>query len=138
MYLLHARAYHIAGTLYPPAEQKPRFAQLYVFDPEVSIESRLDSFVGLDSRTLTALLQLLMEEIIHKDPWTGRVHAPDEVAFAEIVAPRNPYPAHFLNMHTLIQAYRTAHPTSTRIHALRFAGGEDQNPKTYNRPLKHV
>ena len=37
-------------------------------------------------------------------------------------------------MYTLIQAQRTARPTSNRIHALRFAGGEDQNPKTYNRP----
>ena len=134
VYILHGRAYHIAGTLYPSDEKKPKFAQLYVFDPETAIEARLDSFDGLESKTLAALLRLLTEDILHKDPFTGKVALSAETDFSELVAPRNPYPAHFLNMHAMIQAHRTRHPSSTRIHALRLAGGEDKNPKTYNRP----
>ena len=134
VYILHGRAYHIAGTLYPLATEKPKYAQLYVLDPDASVDARLDSFDGLHETTLKALLELLTEDIIHKDPWAGAVAlaAPDGVA--QTVAPRNPYPAHFQNMHDMIQANRVEHPTTAKIHALRFAGGEDKNPKTYSRP----
>ena len=37
-------------------------------------------------------------------------------------------------MNALIQEHHIANPLSSSIHALRFAGGEDKNPKTYNRP----
>ena len=36
VYILHGRAYHIAGTLYPSRARKPKYAQLYVLDPAVS------------------------------------------------------------------------------------------------------
>ena len=72
VYILHGRAYHIVGTFYPPKGEKAKFAQLYVYDPQVATDVRLDSFDGLDAEMLSALLHLLTEEVIHKDPWTGQ------------------------------------------------------------------
>ena len=32
-YILHGRAYHAIGSLYPAAGKKYKYAQLYIYDP---------------------------------------------------------------------------------------------------------
>ena len=91
-------------------------------------------FDGLASRVLHVLLELLTEPILHKDPWTGIAAFTVSPASNQALSPRNPYPAYFCDMHTLIQTHRRANASSTKKHALRFAGGQDKNPRTYNKP----
>ena len=71
VYVLHGRAYHVAGTLYPPCSERPSYAQLYVLDPEVASEHRLSTFEGLQPKILRRLHDMLVEPVLVKDPWTG-------------------------------------------------------------------
>lgn len=134
VYVLHGRAYHIVGTLYPPETKKPKFAQLYVLDPASSVDARSDSFEGLSSIVLRKLLDLLDEPIIHKDPLTGEAALLPGNPLERLIAPRNPYPAYFHNMHDLVQLHRQTYPLSGKVHALRLSGGKDKDPRTYNKP----
>ena len=134
VYILHGRAYHIAGTLYPPEGTSAKFAQLYVLDASEAVAARVNTFDGLRSSVLRTLLNMLTTQVLHKDPWNGSVALLPLQDVRDVVAPRNPYPAHFLNMHNLISSHRATHADSLRIHALRFAGGEQKDPRTYNKP----
>ena len=51
--------------------------------------------------------------------------------------PRNPYPAHFLAMHEIIQAAQTHACNAASApprHALRLSGGVEKDPRRYNAP----
>ena len=134
VYILHGRAYHVAGTLYPPQGTSAKFAQLYVFDAAEAVSARANTFDGLRPTVLRTLLDMLTAHILHKDPWDGSVALLPQQDVRDVVAPRNPYPSHFLNMHNLIQTHRATNQDSHRLHALRFAGGEHNDPRTYNKP----
>ena len=71
VYILHGRAYHIAGTLYPSTDNRPSYCQLYVMDPTDATDARVESFAGLNSEILRSFHDFLTEPILHKDPWTG-------------------------------------------------------------------
>ena len=71
VYVLHGRAYHIAGTLYPHGSERPTYAQLYVLDPEVASEHRLSTFEGLQPEILRRLHEMLVEPVLVKDAWSG-------------------------------------------------------------------
>ena len=65
VFILHGRAYHVAGTLYPH-DGAPKFAQLYVYDPQEATEHRAGSFPQLDAQVLRELLDMLLElSLIH-------------------------------------------------------------------------
>ncbi|CAL1388046.1 unnamed protein product [Linum trigynum] len=55
--------YHRIGSLLPPDGEKPKFAQLYIFEPENEIDNRLANFASRDGllmpELLTSLLQML-------------------------------------------------------------------------------
>ena len=63
VYILHGRAYHVVGTLYPQRGSAPKFAQLYIYDPAVATAKRKAAFPALDECMLRALLDMLTEII---------------------------------------------------------------------------
>ncbi|CAL1380923.1 unnamed protein product [Linum trigynum] len=48
--------YHKIGSLFPTVGEKPKFAQLYVFEPENEIDNRLSNFASRETRLLPELL----------------------------------------------------------------------------------
>ena len=45
-----------------------------------------------------------------------------------------PYPQYLLNMHTLVTSHMQDHTDNPPLHALRFSGALDKDPRTYNAP----
>ena len=123
VYILHGRAYHSVGTLYPPEGSQPKYAQLYVFDPVEASQKRASNFDGLRSNVLRDFHSMLVEPVVDIDMWTGEAKNNEW-------HPRNPHPAHFESMHQVTS--QSQHPSV--LHALRFAGGKDKDPRTYNKP----
>ena len=138
VYVLHGRAYHVMGTLYPCADRQPTYCQLYVLDPADACEARSTSFDGLKSTLLLDFHSFLTEPILQKDRWTGVVKFESGASLNGFVLPRNPYPSHFLRMHELVQAslrdsVGDALASGTQ-HVLRFSGGTEKDPRRYNAP----
>ncbi|CAL1378783.1 unnamed protein product [Linum trigynum] len=52
--------YHRIGSLLPPAGEKPKFAQLYIFEPENEINHRLSNFASREAQLLPELLTSLL------------------------------------------------------------------------------
>ena len=130
VYIMHGRVYHKVGTLYPPSEgAQPQYSQLYIYDPAEATTQRSRTFQDLEQGVLSSLHDMLVEQVPDVDMWTGVAVAP----FRSV--PRNPYPAYFKNMHEQILLQAAAPNTLDRpLHALRFAGGTDHDPRTYNAP----
>ncbi|CAI0382359.1 unnamed protein product [Linum tenue] len=53
--------YHRIGSLMPPEGQRPKFAQLYIFEPENEIDNRLSNFASRDTKLMPELLTLLLQ-----------------------------------------------------------------------------
>ncbi|CAL1396942.1 unnamed protein product [Linum trigynum] len=53
--------YHRIGSLLPPDGEKPKFAQLYIFEPENEIDNRLANFASHDGLLMPELLTLLLQ-----------------------------------------------------------------------------
>ena len=77
--MLHGRPSHAVSTLRPSCNKRPRYAQLYIYDPVEAAELRAQAYEGLRRDTL------------------------EELA-AETVAAGNPYPGHFRRMHDVVEA----------------------------------
>lgn len=130
VYILHGRACHVVGTLTPPPGALPKFAQLYIYDPNEATRFRSSAFGDLHPPLLRCLLSMLTESI----PIDPDLANPFE---SQAYAPRNPYPAHFANMYAcILQNQRNAAETGceSKKHVLRFAGGVDKDPRTYAAP----
>ena len=55
------------GSLLLPDNERPRFAQLYIYDTENEIENRISSFAFDDTSTdLTKLIMKLLIEMLDK------------------------------------------------------------------------
>ncbi|CAI0463117.1 unnamed protein product [Linum tenue] len=52
--------YHRIGSLLPPAGEKPKFAQLYIFEPENEMNHRLSNFASCEAQLLPELLTSLL------------------------------------------------------------------------------
>ncbi|CAI0386953.1 unnamed protein product [Linum tenue] len=53
--------YHRIGSLLPPIGQRPKFAQLYVFDPSTEVQDRMANFSSNDNILLPDIVQGLIE-----------------------------------------------------------------------------
>ena len=96
VYILKGRAYHMVGTLYPQADERPRYAQLYSLDPTDAADHRAATFETLKRPLLQRLHAMLVEPMRPVDMWTGEAAPMDPTDYP----PRNPYPAYFLQMIT--------------------------------------
>ncbi|CAI0422981.1 unnamed protein product [Linum tenue] len=52
--------YHRIGSLLPAEGERPKFAQLYMFEPENEIDNRLSNFASRDSQLMPELLTSLL------------------------------------------------------------------------------
>ncbi|MCI16026.1 ATP-dependent DNA helicase PIF1 [Trifolium medium] len=50
-FVIYGQNYHQLGSLVPSPGQRPKFAQLYIYDTQNEIPSRLSHFRHLDPRT---------------------------------------------------------------------------------------
>ncbi|CAI0448029.1 unnamed protein product [Linum tenue] len=53
--------YHRIGSLLPPIGERPKFAQLYVFDPSTEVQDRMANFSSNDNILLPDIVQGLIE-----------------------------------------------------------------------------
>ena len=132
VYIMHGRVYHKVGTLYPSGDDsQPKYSQLYIYDPAEATTQRSNSFTDLGTGILRSLHDMLLENVPDVDMWSGAITEPP------LRVPRNPYPVHFVNMHDKVlqtEADADSRRTDPSIHALRFAGGKDLDPRTYIAP----
>ena len=73
VYVLHGRAYHVTGTLYPAQEEAPKYSQIYVHDPVKASEIRASQVEHLLPSILRLLHELLTENIPVTDRLKGTV-----------------------------------------------------------------
>ena len=55
VYVIHGQAYHRISSLYPNKGEKPRFGQVYIFDPADAAAVRAQWHDGLDPDLLESL-----------------------------------------------------------------------------------
>ncbi|CAI0550433.1 unnamed protein product [Linum tenue] len=53
--------YHRIGSLLPPIGQRPKFAQLYIFDPSTEVEERMANFSNNDNVLLPEIVEGLIQ-----------------------------------------------------------------------------
>jgi len=61
VFQLHGAMYHWGGTLLPPPDKSPKYAQLYIWDAALAKEVRQDRNPNLDPAILGALQDMLLE-----------------------------------------------------------------------------
>nr|GEW39505.1 DNA helicase [Tanacetum cinerariifolium] len=54
--------YHWIGSLCPPAGERPRFLQLYIYDTDNEVQNRMDHFGGIDNSQIEPVI---VEGLIH-------------------------------------------------------------------------
>jgi hypothetical protein len=58
---IHGELYHLQGPLHPRDHERPRYAQLFLYDPQLATDSRYQQNSNLNRRLLDLLDQLLRE-----------------------------------------------------------------------------
>ena len=104
-------------TLYQSASETPRYAQLSILDPAEATDHRAQTFQMLQRSLLERLLAILTEPARPVDAWTGEAIPTDPSHYL----PRNPYPAQFIDMLSIVQSQQSAAREAPSTHALRFA-----------------
>ncbi|CAG8689944.1 17459_t:CDS:1 [Cetraspora pellucida] len=56
---IHGKMYHSIGSLFPDDDNRPEFAQLYIYDTEHELRNRMNIMPGLDPVILGELQQML-------------------------------------------------------------------------------
>ena len=59
---IHGELYHLQGPLHPRDDKRPRYAQLFLFDPQLATDSRYQQNPNLNRRLLGLLDELLREK----------------------------------------------------------------------------
>ncbi|KAJ9516250.1 hypothetical protein QJQ45_001134 [Haematococcus lacustris] len=59
--VVNGAVHHHMGGLQPAPGEQPRFAQLYILDPQLQLERRLDVFENLDQQVLLQLQHMLLQ-----------------------------------------------------------------------------
>ncbi|GKD87027.1 DNA helicase, partial [Tanacetum coccineum] len=62
VFKVSGQIYHWIGSLCPPAEESPRFLQLYIYDTDNEVQKRLHHFGGIDNSQLEPRI---VEGLIH-------------------------------------------------------------------------
>jgi hypothetical protein len=64
LYKIKGALHHYAGSLVPNPQRPPRFAQLYIYDPQESLEHRISANTELNPQ----ILQILQDVLYRKHP----------------------------------------------------------------------
>jgi hypothetical protein len=64
LYKIKGALHHYAGSLVPNPQRPPRFAQLYIYDPQESLEHRISANTELNPQ----ILQILQDLLYRKHP----------------------------------------------------------------------
>ena len=69
IFKISGQVYHLMGSLIPPKDESPKFAQLYIYDTEHELENRLRTFhsedgsKNFDLEIVQGLKKYLMKQI---------------------------------------------------------------------------
>ena len=61
VFRISGELHHLSGALTPSEGHLPRYAQLYVYDSQAALDSRMDQNEGLDKGTMGLLQQMLLD-----------------------------------------------------------------------------
>ena len=61
VFRISGELHHLSGALTPSEGRLPRYAQLYVYDSQAALDSRMDQNEGLDKGTMGLLQQMLLD-----------------------------------------------------------------------------
>ena len=61
VFRISGELHHRSGALAPAQGQLPRYAQLYVYDPQEALDARMSQNDGLDKNTMRSLQDMLLE-----------------------------------------------------------------------------
>ncbi|XP_076937194.1 uncharacterized protein LOC143604676 [Bidens hawaiensis] len=75
VFKIEGQVHHWIGSLCPPANERPRFLQMYIYDTENEVSNRLHAFTGSNHSPLSLdVVSILLKELEHSNELNKLFH----------------------------------------------------------------